>query len=170
MCQAYAEALEPLTAVQSQAHPAGNLDRWNAQQVVEHLLLSYRSTIRGLEERLLKGRATQAPVTPQHEMMWRRYIGAGVFPAGQKAPPIVVPGQMDAAPMSGLALTSSLRTDLETMDGLLDQCAAKFGPRPMASHIAFGPLSADQWREFHCVHGRHHLIQLNYTISSTTTG
>lgn len=162
---AYIEVLAPLYAAQTQVHPDGDANCWSAQEVIEHLLLSYRSTSRGLEERLRKGRATQAPVTPQQEMMWQRYIGAGVFPKGQKAPDVVIPGQANLPVLSGAELASLLGTDLARMDSLIEQCAEKFGSQPMASHIAFGPLSADQWREFHCVHGRHHLAQMNRIIS-----
>ena len=158
--KAYAEKLSPLSLSQTQIHPEGDPACWSTEQLVEHLLLSYRSSIRVLEERLQKGRATQAPVTSQHEMLWRRFIGSGIFPGGQKAPEIVVPGQANLPDLSGRELASLLAIDLEKMDGLLDACAGKFGSQPMASHVAFGPLSAEQWREFHSVHGRHHLQQL----------
>jgi hypothetical protein len=36
----------------------------------------------------------------------------------------------------------------------------------MASHFAFGPLGADQWREFHVVHARHHLTQLTRIVAT----
>jgi hypothetical protein len=127
---------------------------------VEHLILTYRSTEEVLEERLRKGRPTQAPVTREHEVRWSRYIGAGKFPPGNRAPERVNPGQLGLPALSGAELASLLQKELETMDGLLDQCYEKFGPQPTASHFAFGPLKADQWREFHAVHARHHLAQL----------
>ena len=158
--KSYAEMLGSLDVARMQLHPAGDSEQWSAQQLVEHLVLTFRSTDEVLEERLRKGRPTQAPITREHEVRWSRYIGAGKFPPGGRAPERVTPGQLGLPALSGAELVSLLQKELETMDGLLDQCCEKFGPQPMASHFAFGPLRADQWREFHVVHARHHLAQL----------
>jgi hypothetical protein len=163
----YAEMLGRLDASRSQLHPQGDPAQWSAQQLVEHLLLTYQSTAKILEERLLKGRPTHAPVTPEHAMRWRGSIGAGKFPIGNRAPEGVTPGQMELSVLSGAELALLLRKELERIDGLLDQCCEKFGPQPIASHFAFGPLDADQWREFHLVHARHHLAQLARIVSAS---
>ena len=127
------------------------------QQVIEHLILTYRSTAGVLEERLQKGRPTQAPTTPEQEARWHATIQAGRFPEGGKAPERVRPGQLHLGPLCGKDLAAQFKLEIEKVDDLLNQCAEKFGSQPMASHFAFGPLSADQWREFHTVHARHHL-------------
>lgn len=158
--KSYAEMLGNLDATRMQLHPAGDPEQWSAQQLVEHLVLSYRSTDEVLEERLRKGRPTQAPITREHEVRWNRYIGAGKFPPGGRAPERVTPGQLGLSALSGAELAALLQKELERMDGLLDRCCEKFGTQPMASHFAFGPLGADRWREFHLVHARHHLAQL----------
>ena len=163
--QSYAAMLVGLDAIETQLHPAGDPEQWSAQQLVEHLVLTFRSTDEVLEERLRKGRPTQAPITREHEVRWSRYIGAGKFPPGGRAPERVTPGQLGLPALSGAELASLLQKELETMDGLLDQCCEKFGPQPMASHFAFGPLRADQWREFHVVHARHHLAQLTRILA-----
>src|SRR5580704_9163185 len=93
--KSYAEMLGSLDVARMQLHPAGDPEQWSAQQLVEHLVLTYRSTVGVLEERLRKGRPTQAPITPQHELLWNQYIGAGKFPAGGRAPERVKPGQMN---------------------------------------------------------------------------
>ncbi len=164
--KSFAEALGGLSAVQAQAHLSNDPKQWSVQQVIEHLLLTYRSTMGALEERLQKGRPTQAPVTPEHTAIWQKTIGAGRFPGGQKSPERVDPEQAKMTALSGGDLASLVKSDLEQMDGLLDQCAEKFGSQPMASHFVFGPLSADQWRQFHEVHGRHHLAQALRILSS----
>ena len=166
--QSYAAMLVGLDAIETQLHPAGDPEQWSAQQLVEHLVLTYRSTVGVLEERLRKGRPTQAPITPQHELLWNQYIGAGKFPAGGRAPERVKPGQMNLAALSGAELASLMRTELETMDRLLSQCCEKFGSQPMATHFIFGPLTGAQWREFHAVHARHHVAQLSRIIASET--
>lgn len=140
-------------------HPDGNPNQWCAQELIEHLVLTFRSTASVLEERLRKGRATDAPRTPEHEERWRSTIKEGRLPL-TKSPGPVRPGKLQMGSMSGSELASQFKTELEKMDGLLDQCVEKFGSGPMSSHFAFGPLSADQWREFHAVHTRHHLAQL----------
>jgi hypothetical protein len=164
--QSYAEMLGGLDSARAQLHPAGDSEQWSAQNLVEHLVLTYRSTAVVLEERLQKGRPTQAPITQEHLLRWNRYIGAGKFPAGNQAPERVKPGQISLPVLSGAELASLQRTELEAMDRLLDQCCEKFGAQPMASHFAFGPLTVEQWREFHAVHSRHHLAQLSRIIAS----
>jgi hypothetical protein len=59
---------------------------------------------------------------------------------------------------------------MEKIDGLLGECAEKFGSQPMASHFIFGPLSTEQWREFHTVHARHHLAQMSRILDSVVSG
>ena len=158
---AYAKALDGMTVAQARMHPGDDPNRWCAQELVEHLILSYLSTASVLEERLQKGRPTQAPRLPEQELRWRKTILTGRFPDGGKAPERVRPGQLQLGQLCGAELANRFRTALEKVDGLLCECSEKFGSQPMASHFAFGPLTADQWREFHSVHARHHLEQLN---------
>lgn len=155
-----------MSAAEAQAHPEEDPGQWCAQELIEHLILTYRSTASVLEERLEKGRPTQAPITPEHEARWRATIMAGRFPEGGKAPERVRPGQLNLPALSGEELASRLSAAMERMDRLLDQCTEKFGSQPMASHFAFGPLSVDQWRQFHSVHGNHHLGQMKRILAS----
>lgn len=166
---AYAKALDGVTTAQARIHPGGDPHQWCAQELIEHLILSYRSTAGVLEERLQKGRPTQAPRLPEQELRWRKTIMAGHFPEGGKAPERVRPGQLPLGELCGAELAQRFKGELEKVDGLLCECAEKFGSQPMASHFAFGPLTADQWREFHTVHARHHLAQLNRILSSIHT-
>src|ERR1700761_4800204 len=59
----YARILDSMGPAAVQHHPFEDPTRWSAQQIVEHLILTYRSTAHSLRERLEKGRPTQAPVT-----------------------------------------------------------------------------------------------------------
>ena len=56
--------LGPLDFDETQVHPDGNALRWNTQQVVEHLILTYQLTSYALEKRLEKRRPTSAKCTP----------------------------------------------------------------------------------------------------------
>jgi hypothetical protein len=164
--QSYAEALNGLSAAGAEAHPGGDPECWCAREVIEHLILTYRSTADVLEERLQKGRPTMAPVLEEHRARWRATIGAGRVSEGGKAPERVRPGQLHLGKLCGAELAQQFTSELARVDGLIGECAEKFGSQPMASHFAFGPLSAEQWREFHLVHARHHLRQLSRIVES----
>ena len=155
-----AEAVGGLSVAEAQAHPDGDVNCWCVQQVIEHLLLTYQSTAGVLEDRLEKGRPTQAPITPEQEARWRATIARGRFPEGGKAPERVRPGQLQLGALSGAQLAERFETGIAKVDSLLNECEEKFGSQPMASHFAFGPLTVDQWRQFHAVHARHHLGQI----------
>ena len=49
--KSYAEMLGSLDVARMQLHPAGDPEQWSAQQLVEHLVLTFRSTDEVLEER-----------------------------------------------------------------------------------------------------------------------
>jgi len=47
------------------------------------------------------------------------------------------------------------------MDASLADAERRFGHRTrVLFHPILGPLTAQQWRRFHLVHGRHHLKQI----------
>jgi hypothetical protein len=47
---------------------------------------------------------------------------------------------------------------IAAMDQLITQCEARLGPQTkVLDHPVLGPLTAQQWRKFHWVHGRHHV-------------
>jgi hypothetical protein len=48
-----------LDADAAQLHPRGLAYKWNAQEVIEHLVLGYRLTASALETRLNKGRVSR---------------------------------------------------------------------------------------------------------------
>ena len=163
--QSYGKLLDRLSASDARIHPGGDPDSWCVQELIEHLILTYRSTASVLEERLQKGRPTQAPLTARQQALWRATIRAGRFPEGGKAPEGVRPGQLGLEALCGAELAERFRLEMGKVDSLLNECAEKFGSQPMASHFAFGPLSAEQWRTFHTVHARHHLAQLGRILA-----
>ena len=51
--------------------------------------------------------------------------------------------------------------ELQRMASGLDDCERRFGTRTkIMDHPFLGPLTADEWRKFHWVHGRHHARQI----------
>jgi hypothetical protein len=160
VAEEYARLLDGLDAASSRVHPRDDAMCWCAQELVEHLILTYRSTEGALEERIRKGRPTLAERTSKHLDLWEKTIALGQIPSGGKAPEPVTPGKLHLDAATGSELAAMLRAELARMDGLLDRCEAMFGEKPTASHFIFGPLTAEQWRVFHAVHSRHHLGQL----------
>jgi hypothetical protein len=137
--------IRELDAETTQLHPKGLSYKWSAQQVIEHLVLSYRFTTEGLEARLNKGLS--------------RNRTRGV-PALDETMP--TPGSFAA--MNGRQLEHLLRQEMGAMDAVLDRCRRKFGMERVSTHPWLGPLRVDQWRRFHIVHGLHHVTQLRSVI------
>jgi hypothetical protein len=51
--------------------------------------------------------------------------------------------------------------ELQQMGSGLDDCERRFGSRTkIMDHPILGPLTAEEWRKFHWVHGRHHVRQI----------
>lgn len=149
-----------LDANRTQARPAGAPDRWSIEQVVEHLLLSYRSTGSVFGTRIRKGTPTQAKPTLQQRLGQFMLIDVGVFPSGREAPAGVVPAAVEA-PRAGAELVRAMTASLEELSGLSDEMDQLFpSNRRCASHMVLGPLSVRQWNRFHLIHGRHHLKQV----------
>lgn len=130
-------------------------DKWCAAEVLEHLYLTYTGTIRGLERALADDRPLATRASLKHRLATFVVVGCGYLPAGRKTPKVAAP--------KGLRheeVRARLGEALETMDALLVRCEARFGRVKLLDHPILGPLSASQWRTFHCVHGRHHHKQL----------
>ena len=161
-----AAELGALDAATAQIHPGGHDYEWTAQQVVEHLVLSYRLTTRALESRLSKGRLSRNQTRTW--LQWSLQImilSLGYLPRGVPAPEETTPTPEKFAPMNGHQLSALLRQEMAAMDAQLDRCKGKFGMERVAMHPWLGPLRVDQWRRFHVVHGFHHLGQLHAVIA-----
>jgi len=55
----------------------------------------------------------------------------------------------------------AIAPELQKMDSGLDDCERRFGTHTkIMDHLFLGPLTANEWRKFHWVHGRHHARQI----------
>jgi hypothetical protein len=154
-------SLQGLTGPQTQLHPQLDSDRWNICQIVQHLLLTYSSTVSSFEERVAKGHPTRSRATPFQLLVRFFVFGIGVIPVRRKAPEITLPPAQTPQPLpTGDTLISSISAGLADMDKVLHKAEGHFHSVPCLSHFAFGPLSIPQWRRFHFVHGRHHIRQI----------
>ena len=152
-------ALRSLDAQQTQLRPIAHPEKWTIQQITEHLLLTYNSTCHAVENRLAKGRPTEAHPNFKQRLAQLTLITCGFFPEGRPSPAIVTPPPT-IEPLSGPQLLQQLNQSLLSMDTVFNQAQATFGDRPAISHQILGPLSVQQWRRFHLVHARHHAKQI----------
>jgi hypothetical protein len=157
--------VSPLTITQTRATPPTRPCCWSIQQITEHLLLTYQVTCTNFETRIAKATPTKATPTVPQRLGQLALLNIGYFPRSRKAPPMVCPGILTAAPLSGPDLAAQLNETLTRMDTLIAQAETLFGPRTRAiSHQVLGPLTSRQWTRFHLVHGLHHLAQIEHIL------
>jgi Protein of unknown function (DUF1569) len=154
-----ASALGSLDAGQTQLRPPANLGKWSIQQIIEHLLLTYSASEAALNARIAKRPPTKATPNLRQRVQQYAVLKLSYFPTGRHAPPPVTPPQV-VPPRSGSELAQAAHQHLSRIDALSTQAESLFGDNQCASHMVLGPLSADQWRMFQLIHGRHHLKQI----------
>jgi hypothetical protein len=161
-----ADELAGLDAEMTQLHPRGFEYRWNAQQIIEHLVLGFRQSTQMFEKRLSKGhRLRDVSRTRVQWVLQILMLSFGKYPVGVPTLEEMSPRKGEFAVMSGRQLIELLRDEIEEMDGAMDRCRSKFGMEKVARHPLLGPLRVDQWRRFHVVHSLHHLGQLRRAIA-----
>jgi hypothetical protein len=134
-------------------HPDG---RWSTAEVLEHLYLTYRGTVKGFERCLQEGKPLARTATLKERAATLLVITLGYFPPGRKAPERTVPRGMAAEEVVKL-----IGPQIAAMDEIISKCEARFGKRTrVLDHPVLGPLTTRQWRKFHWVHGRHHVKQI----------
>jgi DinB superfamily len=154
----FTPALEGLDAAQTQLRPIAHPDKWNIQQIIDHLLLTYAMTQRSLATRIAKGRRTQAVVSMRQRTRQLVLVTLGIFPGGRLAPAALEPSLTQA--LTGQEIIQAIHRELAGLDHLSNQAESLFGSRRALSHHVLGPLSIPQWRRFHLIHARHHLKQI----------
>jgi len=155
-----ASCLNGLDAGQTQLRPPSRPGKWSIQQIIEHLLLSYSGTETALNARLAKRTPTRAKPNLLQRASQYTLIHLGYFPTGREAPPLVTP-PATSHPLSGRELAEASAEHLHRIDDLSAEGEKLFGTdERCASHMVLGPLSINQWRRFHLIHGEHHLKQI----------
>jgi hypothetical protein len=156
-----ASSLHGLDDAQTQLRPPTHSGKWNIQQIIEHLLLTYSASETAINARLAKRTPTRAQSTLRQRVFQYAVTRCGYFPTGREAPAMVTP-QTTLHPLSGDDLAHAGAEHLAQLDLLLAEAETLFGPSiQFASHAVLGPLNIDQWRLFQLVHGRHHLKQIS---------
>jgi hypothetical protein len=148
-----ASATRGMTAADLARHPEG---KWSAAEVLEHLYRTYTGTVKTFERCLQAGRPLATSPTLKQRVAAAITVGAGLMPGKREAPPFTRPQGMPAE-----KIIAEVGAQIATMDAIISQCEDRYGKRvKLVNHHALGPLTGEQWRKFHWVHGRHHIKQI----------
>jgi hypothetical protein len=148
-----ASATHGMTTEDLTRHPEG---KWSTAEVLEHLYLTYSGTMKGFERCLQAGRPLASSPTLPQCLRTAVVVGAGYFPRGREAPDRSKPR---GTPVE--KVLAEIGPQIATMDEVIAKCEARYGKRVrLLDHPVLGPLTAQQWRKFHWVHGRHHVKQI----------
>jgi hypothetical protein len=157
-----AARIAPLREAEAQISPLPGPDRWSSQQVLEHLILTYKLTSDSVSRQLKSGRVPKNHRNLLEFMLRVQTIGAGYMPDGVPAMRAVRP--IDYEPASGHVIAARFLEAGETMDTLLVEARKKFGIQACGEHPFFGVMRVDEWRRYHAVHAGHHMGQLENAI------
>jgi hypothetical protein len=148
-----ARAIDGMTAKDLERHPAG---KWSAAEILDHLNLTYRGTIKNCERCLAAGKSGASGDRSTKRWQRRVVILLGYLPSCRKSPETALPR---GTPIS--QLTTEIFENIAQMDNVIAACDDQFGQgKSIAEHPILGPLTASEWRKFHWVHGRHHARQI----------
>ena len=157
------DAIRGMSVAQISAHEEG---KWSPAQVLEHLSLTYSSTVKGLGRCL----AADKPLGTRPTLYQRAAIALvvvfGHMPEGRQAPSYTRPKGIPAEDV-----VRDIQENLTQMEEVLGRCEERFGKRvKIADHPILGPLTLPQWRKFHWVHTRHHMRQIAKMRSALESG
>ena len=151
--QALESSVEGLSGEQLSWHPPA---KWCADEVLEHLYLTYTGTIKGFAKVLEAGKPLATSASMKQRVRTLVVLGFQHMPEGREAPMNTCPRGLPAE-----KVRSEVGAKIAEMDAIMARCEARFGRRSaLLDHPILGPLTAKQWKTFHLVHGRHHVKQL----------
>jgi Protein of unknown function (DUF1569) len=150
---AIGESTHGMSGEQLTWHPNG---KWCVAEVLEHLYLTYHQTVRGCQRCLQEGKPLARSPNVQDRLRTTVVVRLGYMPAGRKAPERSMPRGMAAE-----EVVKVIGTEITAMNDAIAECESRFGKATrILDHPILGPLTAQQWRRFHWVHGRHHVKQI----------
>jgi Protein of unknown function (DUF1569) len=130
--------------------------KWNSGQILEHLYLTYKNTNKGIAKCLDGGAPLATRANFKHRAGSLLVMGLGYLPEGRKAPERAVPRGLPPE-----EVRASILGEMQKMAAGLDDCERRFGAgTKIMDHPVLGPLTAEQWRKFHWLHGRLHARQI----------
>jgi Protein of unknown function (DUF1569) len=154
--------IKALSLEEAQIPPAPGQDRWSAQQIVEHLILTYGLTLNTVNRQLKSGHVPSRRRNLLKSLLRMQTLGLGYMPNGIPSMHAVRP--KDSTPMAGPELVERFLAAAEEMDAALAAGRKKFGIQPCGEHPFYGAMRVDEWRRYHSLHARHHAVQLRNAI------
>ena len=129
---------------------------WSASLILEHLLLTFTGTTKGLLKTMQVGEPYCREVTWRDRTARLYVLRLGRVPGGRKSPKSTTPSQ--GLPYKNLR---DFNDALVAMNSILNDAERRFGKKTrILDHPFLGPLTAEEWRRFHRVHAEHHLQQI----------
>jgi hypothetical protein len=141
--------------------------RWCAQQVIEHLILTFHLTTESVGKQLKSGRVPKNRRNLLKFILRMQTIGLGYMPDGVPAVHAVRPNEF--VPQSGSLIAQRFMDAAEAMDVTLVAARRKFGIQACGEHPFFGVMRVDEWRRYHAIHAAHHMPQLQAAIKYAQT-
>ncbi len=130
--------------------------KWSIAQILEHLFLTYTGTTKGLGRVLAEGHSLATKAAWKHRVGAFIVITLGHMPEGRKSPAVALPRGIPAE-----KIAADIIPAIGSMNEAMNQVVSALGERtPVMDHPVLGPLSIQQWRKFHLVHGLHHVGQI----------
>ena len=130
--------------------------KWSSAEILEHLNLTYTGTVKNLERSLAAGKPLGGAPTLEQRLRSFAVVELGYFPPGRSSPESAKPKGMPAD-----RILSEINSRIAQLDGVIQKCENEFGKHVfVADHPVLGPITMEQWRKFHWVHGRHHVKQI----------
>jgi hypothetical protein len=130
--------------------------KWNSAQILEHLLLSYTGTTKGLMRAMEAGQPLGRKPSVRDRALAFVVARLGFLPSGRTSP-------KQTTPRGGIPAGSlqKFNDGLVAMDACLCDAQKRFGNKTkLLDHPIIGPLDAQQWKRFHRLHAMHHLRQI----------
>jgi|HubBroStandDraft_5_1064220.scaffolds.fasta_scaffold619270_1 hypothetical protein len=157
-----AKQITVLSLEEAQIPPLPGQGRWCAQQVLEHLILTYKFTSDSISRQLKTGRVPRNRRNILEFMLRMQTIGLGYMPDGVPAIRAFRPEVF--TPEDGPSIAARYLEAAEEMDLLLVAGRKKFGIEACGEHPLFGVMRIDEWRRYHAMHAKHHVPQLRNAI------
>ena len=148
-----AHQVENITTRELEWHMPG---KWSIAQILEHLSLTYSGTKIGFDRCLQSGKPSATAAKARDRVRAFVVTRLGYMPSGLEAPagtrPKGIPSQ---------EVLTDIGNKISAMEQAIRECEQRLGSNvKLVNHPILGPLTAEEWRRFHCVHGRHHLRQI----------
>jgi hypothetical protein len=157
-----AEQIARLDRDEAQVPPLPGQGRWSAQQILEHLILTYALTTESVSKQLKTGRVPKNRRNLLEFFLRVQTIGLGYIPDGVPAIRAFRPNEF--TPQTGQEIRARFLDAAEEMDRQLVAARRKFGIQACGEHPFFGVMRVDEWRRYHSLHAGHHLKQLSNAI------